>query len=268
MILAADQQEDFAPVDASFHTRPFTFDRIFPIAEAEVPETAADMTLRIATLHAELEAARSGTAAAVALARAEGFEAGLADARADRDTALLSAVDALHANLEDISAVQAEALARLGREAALAAVAAADIMAARALELAPVQAIDEAIGRVLLQISRGQEVVIRVHPDLVPELEARIAVRQGKDRRKLNLLVAADPLITLGDAQLIWDTGGLELDVEARRAAVLAEIVPLIAAPTPAAAPMMEPSQEPDFVAEEACDGSIALDDDGAEKIA
>jgi flagellar assembly protein FliH len=248
-------------VDASFHTRPFTFDRVFPIAEAEVPETAADMTLRIATLHAELEAARSGTAAAVALARAEGFEAGLADARADRDTALLSAVDALHANLEDISAVQAEALARLGREAALAAVAAADIMAARALELAPVQAIDEAI-------ARGQEVVIRVHPDLVPELEARIAVRQGKDRRKLNLLVASDPLIALGDAQLIWDTGGLELDVEARRAAVLAEIVPLIAATTPAVAPMTCPSQEPDFVAEEACNGSIAFDDDGAEKIA
>lgn len=255
-------------MDASFHTRPFTFDRIFPIAEAEVPQTAADMALRIATLHAELEAVRAGNVAAIALARAEGFEAGLTSARADRDTALLSAIDALQASMEDMDAVQADALARLGREAALTAVAAADIMAAKALELAPVEAIDDAIGRVLLQIARGQEVIIRVHPDLVSDVETRVAERQGKDRRKLNLLVAADPALAMGDARLIWDTGGLELDADARRSAVLAEIAPLIAVSAPVVRTVADPSEDQGALScdTEYCD--TAPDDDGAEKFA
>ncbi|WP_186378940.1 FliH/SctL family protein [Sphingobium sp. B2] len=255
-------------MDASFHTRPFTFDRVFPIAEADVPETALDMALRIAALHAELEAVRAGNAAAVSIARAEGFEAGLSSARADRDTALLSAIDALQASLEDIDAVQADALARLGREAALTAVAAADIMAARALELAPAEAIDDAIGRVLLQIARGQEVVISVHPDLVEDVEGRITQRQGKDRRKLNLIVAADPALAMGDARLLWDTGGLELDADARRSAVLAEIAPLIAASAPVVRPVADAFQDDEATRCIADDGDATPDEDDAEKIA
>lgn len=88
-------------MDNSFHTRPFTFDRVFPLAQANVPDNPVDMALKLAALSAELDVVRAGSAAAVAVARAEGYEAGINEARAERDTALLSAIDALHASIED-----------------------------------------------------------------------------------------------------------------------------------------------------------------------
>lgn len=150
---------------------------------------------------------------------------------------------------EEIDASQTAAIEILRREAASVAMTAAEVMAGRALDLAPAQAIDDAIGRVLLQIARGQEVVIRVHPDMVGDVEARIADRQSRDRRKLALLVVADPAVAIGDAQMFWDTGGLELDAEARRQAVVAEVAPLLALPAPSAgdAPDASPGNEENF---------------------
>lgn len=236
-------------MDNSFHTRPFTFDRVFPLAEANVPDNPVDMALKLAALSAELDVVRASSAAAVAVARSEGYEAGINEARAERDTALLSAIDALHASIEEIDASQTAAIEILRREAASVAMTAAEVMAGRALDLAPAQAIDDAIGRVLLQIARGQEVVIRVHPDMVGDVEARIADRQSRDRRKLALLVVADPAVAIGDAQMFWDTGGLELDAEARRQAVVAEVAPLLALPAPSAgdAPNASPGDEENF---------------------
>nr|WP_294815773.1 FliH/SctL family protein [uncultured Sphingomonas sp.] len=207
----------------------FAFDRIFstPASEsATVP--SGDMLLEISALRAELALLRSDVNAQIALARAEGFEAGLAQARAERDVALLSAVDALHAGIESLDERFEDVSRRVTGEAAEIALAAADMIAGRAIDAAPVETIDAAIGRALSQVARGTELEIRVHPDLIEAIEARIADRQSRDRRKLNLNVVGDVTITVGDAMIGWEQGGLALDATARRQAVLDELETLL----------------------------------------
>lgn len=213
----------------------FAFDRIFSTPASESATVASgDMPLEISALRAELALLRSDVDAQLALARAQGFEAGLAQARAERDVALLSAVDALHAGIESLDERFEDVSRRVTGEAAEIALAAADMIAGRAIHAAPVETIDAAIGRALSQVARGTELEIRVHPDLIEAIEARIADRQSKDRRKLNLTVVGDVTITVGDAMIGWEQGGLVLDAIARRQAVLDELETLL--PSPAGA--------------------------------
>ena len=79
-------------------------------------------------------------------------------------------------------------------------------------------------GRVLTQVARGQELRVRVHPDLAERMEAVIAERQSRDRRRLSLTVIADDALAVGDALIAWEQGGLTLDAAARRAAILTEL--------------------------------------------
>lgn len=207
----------------------FAFDRIFSTPGSEGATVASgDTLLEITTLRAELALLRSDVDAQIALARAEGFEAGLAQARAERDVALLSAVDALHAGIEALDERFEEVSTRVTGEAAEIALAAADMIAGRAIDLAPAEAIDAAIGRALGQVARGTELEIRVNPELIETIEARIAERQSKDRRKLNLTVVGDVTVPVGDALIGWEKGGLSLDAGARRQAVIEELETLL----------------------------------------
>ncbi|ATY34516.1 FliH/SctL family protein [Sphingomonas psychrotolerans] len=213
----------------------FAFDRIFstPASEsATIP--SGDMLLEISALRAELALLRADVDAQLNLARAEGFEAGIAQARAEREVALLSAVDALHAGIEALDERFEDVSKRVSGEATEIALAAADMMAGRAIETAPAETIDAAIGRALSQVARGTELEIRVHPDLIEAIEARIAERQSKDRRKLNLMVIGDVTVAIGDALIGWEQGGLALDANARRQAVMNELETLL--PTAAGA--------------------------------
>jgi flagellar assembly protein FliH len=208
----------------------FGFDRIFAVPPTKGGPIGPDAALEVATLRAELALLRSEQEAALTLARAQGYEAGLAQARSEREVALLSAVDALQAGIEGIDAQFGQVSERVTGEATEVALAAAEMIAGRALEMAPGNAIDEAIGRVLGQVARGTELQIRVHPDLMEDIEGRIADRQSRDRRKLNLTVVPDATIAVGDARIGWEEGGLALDAEARRAAVAEELETLLKA--------------------------------------
>lgn len=213
----------------------FAFDRIFSTpASGDATIPSGDMLLEISTLRAELALLRSDVDAQISLARAQGFEAGLAQARAERDVALLSAVDALHAGIESLDERFEDVSRRVTGEAAEIALAAADMIAGRALDAAPVESIDAAIGRALSQVARGTELEIRVHPELIEAIEARISERQAKDRRKLNLTVVGDVTVAIGDARIGWEQGGLALDANARRQAVMEELETLL--PSPAGA--------------------------------
>ena len=55
-------------------------------------------------------------------------------------------------------------------EASALALSIGEALAAQALREAPGEAIDQAIGRVLSQIARGQEVTVSVHPDLAEDI--------------------------------------------------------------------------------------------------
>lgn len=217
-------------MDTSFHIRPFAFDRVFSVGAPQTGEMRVeDLQLQIAALEAEAALMRAEQDADLARARADGFEAGLDHARQEREAALLAAVDALQASIEIVDAGIDAVAGRMQADAAEVAVAAAELLAARALDTAPGAAIDAAIGRVLRQVARGQELLVRVHPDLVEEIDRLIAVRQSGDRRRLNLHVAGDAALAPGDAQIEWDQGGLILDAAARAAAVRAELETLLA---------------------------------------
>lgn len=207
-------------MDAAFHITPFAFDRIFTAAQPASRDTAAEL----AALNAELDLFKLRFDGDIAIARAEGFEAGLAQAREEIATALLAATDALHASIEAVESEFAAIEQRLSGVAADVAMAAAEGLAGHAIAADPTRAIDEAIGRVLTQVARGQELRVRVHPDLVERMETVIAERQSRDRRRLSLIVVPDAAQAVGDALITWDQGGLALDASARREAILAEL--------------------------------------------
>lgn len=205
--------------------KPFPFDRVFsdPPSKTRSYNEGA-LGARVAALEADLERMKIEQEVALAVARAEAFQQGLDQARGERDTALLAAVDALQASIESVEEGFGEIEERLAREASELAVAAADLIAARALEVDPHGAIDEAIGRALNQVRRGEPIQVRVHPDLVADIERLVSERQASERRRLSLTVHADATLIPGDVALVWDKGGLRLDVEARRAAIRDEL--------------------------------------------
>lgn len=218
-------------MDASFHIKPFAFDRIFAMAGSATPGLRMeDLQMQIDLLEAEALRMRDDQDAMLALARADGFEAGLMQARSERETAYLAAADALQASLEFDEGRFQELVAQMQQDAAEVALSAADVLAARAIEAAPAAAIGDAIGRVLKQVARGQELLVRVHPALVAEVERLIAERQAGDRRRLNLQVVGEDTLAEGDAHIEWDQGGLVLDAAARADAIRSELSALLPA--------------------------------------
>lgn len=218
---------------SAFNIEPYAFDRVFAgnVAEpANANFSDGDLALRVAALERELAHTRETHASELALARVDGFNAGLVQARTERDAAMLAAIDALHAGIEWLDSRLDDTVTALVADAAEVALAAADILAARALALSPCAAVDDAVGRVLRQVPRGQELTIRVNPSLVEEMERLVAVRQSQDRRRLNLTVCADAGLAVGDALIVWDEGGLTLDATLRRAMLVKELDGLLPA--------------------------------------
>jgi flagellar assembly protein FliH len=227
-------------MDMAFHARPFAFDRIFAAPPPDGRRSGAadggaqdrdagSLAIELELLRAERAQLEEAHRAELVRARADGFEAGLVHARADRETALLAAIDALHVGVEALTDSLDETRAQLLHDAAALARSAATHLAAHTLALDPAAPIDAAIGRALAQVSRGTELVVRVHPDLLPAIADRIATRQTADRRRLNLHVEADPALLLGDARITWDEGGASLDRTARETAVDNEFATLLA---------------------------------------
>lgn len=221
----------------TFQTRPFAFDRTFafPVREAERSTRrktdAPGLAQEVETLRSQIATLEQRHTEELARTRSEAFEAGRNHAQADRETAILSALDATQASLEEIAEQYEEMRTELAGDASELALAAAEAIAGQAIEQAPGGAIDEAIGRALAQVARGQEIEIKVNPDLVEEIETRIAVRQSGDRRKLALVVTEDSSLSPGDAVLKWERGGVLVDAASRLKAVLDEFAPLLKAP-------------------------------------
>lgn len=213
----------------------FAFDRVFGLGASRPtpirPATPAnDAPLELAALKAEVQALRAQQAELAAVSRIEGFEAGLAQARGEREAAVLSAVDALQGGLEALDGEFAELERRLTTDATALALATADMLAARALDLVPAAAIDAALGRVLDQVARGTELQLRVNPAMVETIAARIDERQAQDRRKLRIALVPDDTLAIGDGRIQWDQGGVTLDAAARRAGIQGELATLLGA--------------------------------------
>ncbi|MBB5685273.1 FliH/SctL family protein [Sphingobium boeckii] len=210
--------------------RPFGFDRVFHFATADLAAKAedAEAAAEIAGLQREIARLMDLHEVELSQARADGFEAGLHQARTERNAALLAAVDALHGALDDIEEHLIDAADAMKEDAADVALIAAEALAGHAVATAPALAISDALGRVLRQVARGTRLDIRVNPTLVDEVERCVEARKGQERRKLSITVLPDETIAAGDARINWDEGGLAIDAAARRQAVIDEIAPLL----------------------------------------
>jgi len=216
-------------MEAAIHVRPFGFDRVFHVPGSEpAPPDSRGMADQIEALHARIRAMDEDHRTEIARVERASFEAGLTQARLERDGALLVATDAIHAAIEQIDARLADAIEAMMGDGAEAALAAAEMLAGHAIDQAPARAIEEALGRVLHQVSRGTRISVRAHPAFVEPIERVLAERSGRDRRKLLITVIADEDVQPGDAVIFWDEGGLAVDAAARRAAVLAELAPML----------------------------------------
>lgn len=207
----------------TMQVRPFAFDRVFSAA-AETARDAAFLATRVAELELQLAQLSQDGVAQLMRARAEGYQEAIEQVRGERELALLAATDALQAAIEALDARWGALETEVARQGAELALDAADYLAGRELARAPAPAIEAAIGRALRQVRRGHPIVVRVHPELVADIERRVADRQAEDRRRLDLAVVGDPAVPLGDARLCWDEGSLALDAAARRDAVVREL--------------------------------------------
>lgn len=211
-------------MDQSQGIKPFCFDTEFSVVPQFEDGPITEGALAITAMRAQIEAMRADHSIALTQARDDAFREGLNHARAEREQALLDTIATIHDRWEDFADLRDTMAEQLRTEACALARAIGEALAGRALGDDPTEAIDQAIRRVLAQIARGQEVQVNVHPDLVAEVETRIAHHQSQDRRRLYLVVQADTSLALGDAHLRWDSGGLRLDAQARAAAIADEL--------------------------------------------
>jgi len=220
-----------AAMDGSQTIQPFGFDRVFHLVETPlaVPEAApelppVDLREQLEELEARIERLHADHRAELVRARADGFEAGAAQARTERAEALLAATDALHAGFDGIDArFDAVALAMV-REAGAVALHAAEMLAGHAIETQPARALDEALGRALEQVAQDTALVVRIHPEMREDIAAMVAARTARAGHALSVTVVEDAAVSPGDARIEWRAGGLNVDAGARRAAVMAEL--------------------------------------------
>jgi flagellar assembly protein FliH len=215
-------------MEAAIHVKPFGFDRVFHMTGGDAPAfDSRTLNDRIDALHAKIEAMEDTHREELAIAGADAFARGLEQARQERAVALLAATDALHAAIEQIDTRLAETAEAMAKDAAEAALAAADMIAGHAVAAAPVRAIAEALDRVLRQVARGTQLSIRVHPALAEAVE-RMMEPRGGERRRVSLSIVPDEALAEGDAAIFWEEGGLAIDAAARREAVMAEMQALL----------------------------------------
>ena len=89
-------------MDTSFDIKPFAFDRVFASPQRAKASSATDNIETIIILRAEIDLLKAQLETATAVAHADGFEGGLAQARDETAAAMLAATDALHASIEAV----------------------------------------------------------------------------------------------------------------------------------------------------------------------
>ena len=213
--------------------KPFAFDRVFRFDAPKSKEEAdavgmADLRLHVEQLEAELERLRQERDEAVAAAHADGLAQGLVQARAERAEAQLAASDALHAALDDLASDLSGLSEQMTRDCADVALKAAEVLAGHAVACEPMRAVEEALERVLEQVAFGTALHMRVHPDSLEHFQQFVASRAENHGAKPSIHVVADPQIAPQDAHISWAQGGLIVDAEERRAAVMQELQPLL----------------------------------------
>jgi len=154
--------------------------------------------------------------AEVAAAEGRGFQAGVAKGKQDGEVRELARIAAA---LERLAAAAGETLARLGDERAAIEGEAIELALATGRTLArhliarePEGELLALLGEALSNLRGAPHLVLRVAPDLVETVEAkvkRLAWEKGYEGR---LIVLGDPDAGAGDCRIEWADGGIVRD--------------------------------------------------------
>lgn len=159
----------------------------------------------------------------VAIARADGFDAGYAAARAEADAAQAAAARAIEIALADSGTQIDRLIAELSAEAANLALAIGDHLAGHAQN--PDAALAKLVGDAVRQ-AVGQPVLrLTVAPETVEAVRALASAAVDRIGAGIRVDVEGETGLRPGDIRADWQTGGLQSSSDERRSAVLASIV-------------------------------------------
>lgn len=187
-------------------------------------------------------------AEARAEAQAAGREEGLNEATAGIERRAASALEAVDTRLGLLAETQAAANAAVEREAVAVALAVARKMLPELAARNALAEVSRAVEEALALIREEPRVTVRVAPDLVEALEARLTEAAGRGGFAGRVTVAGDPAIGGADCRIDWVTGGAERDAQALWNEIDAIVVRNLGQPQGAPEPAAEPESEPDPV--------------------
>ncbi len=158
----------------------------------------------------------------VAIARAEGFDAGYAAARAEADAAHAAATRAIETALRDSGAQIDRLIAELSAEAANLALAIGDHLAGhtRDTDAALAKLIGDAVRQAV-----GQPVLrLTVAPERVEAVRTLASAAVDRIGAGIRVDVEGEAGLQPGDIRADWQTGGLQASAEERRSAILTSL--------------------------------------------
>ncbi len=206
--------------------RPFGFDEDFSVASTGFAAQAR-------TASAVAEAADRVLAeqdAMMAVARADGFEAGLVQARNERDARVADTLGHMVRTLQQGFAATDTAHADIMRAAADMALAAAEVLAGRAIAADPLAPLRAALPELFAAHGDAPVITVRVAPALVDDCRSLTEDMADAAAFSGRLRLEADAALAPGDAVVEWRKGGWRAVAAERRAAITAAVEDMLAA--------------------------------------
>lgn len=197
------------------------------MADARRRAALTDPGQHIAILTEEIEALRAEHAAALAQARADGFQAGRTQAATEQTAALVSSIIALNSGLANIEQNADLRQREMVADAAVLAMDVADHLAGSALSREPLAGLQSALDTLLAEAGWSKPLSIFIHPTLASTFIQQLGDFSGSAWRP-SVEVFPDAKLAIGDARVEWPGGGLCLNRGHRRAEVLAALATVI----------------------------------------
>lgn len=200
--------------------RKFTFDQAF----GNESRTASAIAEAAARIEAEREAIQ-------AVARAEGFEAGLAQARGERDAAIRTALTAIVGDIGQGVAKVDALRAELAGQAVELALALAEAIAGHSLAQAGLSDIETIVAQVLAEQIEAPRLVIRIGAGLLDDVRQRVEAEASAMHFEGRLIFQPEPAFGPGDCVIEWADGGVRHVAAERRAAIEAQVRDFLSTP-------------------------------------